>query len=151
MPPDDDCVGAAEHECRSVRHLADLGVNVFSPPIRSLVAASSTGDHSIMPSDAALSLQAMGVAIGSWSAERAGCADDTAPLAVQPASAGPCGFGGGWYYDPLEGEATFQHIDVLRVLDVLFKPVTEGGVGIVGIFSDFPATVSAYINCIAQR
>ncbi len=151
MPPDDDCIGAAVYECRNVRYLADIGVDVFSPPIRALVAASSTGDHSIVPSEAALSLQAMEVAIGSWSAERAGCADDAVPVAVQPATAGPCGLAGGWYYDTLEGESTFQHLDVLRVLDVLFKPAAEGGVGLVGIFSDFPATVSAYINCIAQR
>ena len=50
----------------------------------------------------------------------------------------------------MEGESTF-HMDVLRVMDVLFKPAAEGGVGIVGLFADFPATVAAFINCIANR
>eukprot|EP01045_Picozoa_sp_COSAG04_P011011 COSAG04_NODE_695_length_11066_cov_14.905352_2_plen_53_part_00 len=33
-----------------------------------------------------------------------------------------------------------------RVLDVLFKDV-----GLVGMFADFPATVSAYVNCILDQ
>lgn len=62
--------------------------------------------------------------------------------------AAPCGISGGWYYDPLEGDAVFQHMDVLRVMDALFRPASEGGVGIVALFADFPATVAAYVNCI---
>ena len=152
MPPDEDCTDTAEYECRNVQHLVGLGVDVISPPIHSLVAASPSGDRSIVPSEGALALQAMGVAIGSWSAERQGCVDDSAPLAVQPAAAGPCGAAGtGGYYAPLEGEATFQHMDVLRVLDTLFRPASQGGVGIVALFADFPATVAAFVNCVAEQ
>ena len=50
------------------------------------------------------------------------------------------------YYGPLEGVATFQHADVLRVLDALFARV-----GIVAIFSDFPATAAGYVNCVLPR
>ena len=59
-------------------------------------------------------------------------------LDIQPADEGPCGF----YWRGTEGSAAFQAADVLLALDVLFREV-----GVVGVFSDFPAVVSAFVNC----
>eukprot|EP00465_Bigelowiella_longifila_P002390 CAMPEP_0185272196 /NCGR_PEP_ID=MMETSP1359-20130426/46624_1 /TAXON_ID=552665 /ORGANISM="Bigelowiella longifila, Strain CCMP242" /LENGTH=367 /DNA_ID=CAMNT_0027864393 /DNA_START=94 /DNA_END=1197 /DNA_ORIENTATION=+ len=88
-------------------------------------------------------------ALTSWSLERSGC-DVGSPYSpssasglyspqVQPAQIGPCGY----YYDSVENVAVFSEPDVLLVLDVLFREV-----GIIGLFSDFPASVSTFVNCV---
>ena len=61
---------------------------------------------------------------------------------VQPAAIGTCGA----YYAGLQDVATFQHVDVLAMMNVLFKDV-----GLIGLFTVFPATVSAYTNCILDQ
>ena len=77
--------------------------------------------------------------VGTWSLERSGCpsAEPTASLGNQPASTGPCGP----YWAGLQGVAAFQHADTLLAIDALL------GAGVAGIFSDFPAAVSAVANC----
>jgi len=136
-----DCGGPA-----LLRYLAGLGVNMFSPPIQALVT-NGTG-HTIIPSSTAALLKDLNVqSIGSWSLERQGCSTlDNGKVAMTPeiqeAELAPCGYGGG-YYGSVEASATFQHEDVLDVVDVLFKQV-----GISKLFADFPATVAAYANCV---
>jgi glycerophosphoryl diester phosphodiesterase len=140
-PNREDCGGP-----ELLRYLARLGVNMFSPPINALI--THRADHSIVPSSTAALLKDMEVqSIGSWSLEREGCSTLHNPNAamtpeIQAAEWAPCGFGGG-YYSSVEAHSTFQHEDVLEVVDVLFKQV-----GISKLFADFPATVAAYTNCI---
>ena len=49
--------------------------------------------------------------------------------------------GGGWYYQTIKN-ATNNNGDMLVVLDVLAQDV-----GVIGVFSDWPATVTYYANC----
>ena len=51
----------------------------------------------------------------------------------------------GWYYQTV-GSAIKRDGDVMQVLDVLAKDV-----GILGIFSDWPATVTYYANCMGLK
>ncbi|MEZ8084027.1 glycerophosphodiester phosphodiesterase, partial [Enterovibrio norvegicus] len=50
--------------------------------------------------------------------------------------------GGGWYFQSVK-DAIDNDGDVLTVLDVLAKDV-----GVVGVFSDWPATTTFYANCM---
>ena len=52
---------------------------------------------------------------------------------------------GGWYYQTV-GQAIHREGDILQALDVLAKDV-----GIIGIFSDWPATVTYYANCMGLK
>lgn len=143
-PPGRNCSATGIADCGSraiLEHLNSLGVEMFSPPIQRLV--DSAPGHRIVKSATAKMLHEIGVrAIGTWSLERQGCDLDSPEK--QPSGWAPCGIAGkGFYYSTLEGQSAFQHADVFRVLDVLFREVK-----IVGLFSDFPATVATYINCI---
>ncbi len=53
--------------------------------------------------------------------------------------------GGGWYYQSLNDEIDNDG-DKIQVLDVLAQDV-----GIIGIFSDWPATVTYYANCMKSK
>jgi len=50
--------------------------------------------------------------------------------------------GGGWYYQTVT-DAIDNDGDVLTVIDVLAREV-----GVIGIFSDWPATTTFYANCM---
>lgn len=56
---------------------------------------------------------------------------------------GPLAEGGDWYFQGLDA-AVDNDGDVMKVIDVLVRDV-----GVIGIFSDWPATVSYYANCIS--
>lgn len=140
-------------DCGSTRilsELRDLGVEMFSPPINRLIATGP--DHTVVASSLADELRDMGVAIGSWSLEREGCifkeGDREKTPEIQPAVIGPCGevSSNSYYYLPVEGSSAFQHVDVLMLMEALFDKV-----GIVALFSDFPGTVAAYLNCITTQ
>lgn len=100
------------------------GVNIIAPPMWVLLKLDADGN--IVPSDYAVAAQAAGMGIITWTLERSG------PLAT----------GGGWYYQTIS-EAVDNDGDMLEVLDVLAQDV-----GILGIFSDWPATVTYYANCM---
>jgi glycerophosphoryl diester phosphodiesterase len=55
---------------------------------------------------------------------------------------GPLESGGGWYYQSI-ANAINNDGDMLTLLDVLAKDV-----GVTGIFSDWPGTVTYYANCM---
>lgn len=82
-------------------------------------------DGKIVPSEYARAARQNGLSLIAWSLERS------------PNLAG----GGGWYYDSVR-PLIHKDSDILQVLDVLTKDV-----GILGIFSDWPATVAYYANC----
>ena len=79
-----------------------------------------------MPSPYAKAARAAGLDIIPWTLERSG------------RIAG----GGGFYYQSV-AEAIGRESDVFVVLDVLVKEV-----GVVGVFSDWPATTTYYASCM---
>lgn len=100
------------------------GINIWAPPIFALLATDGNGN--IVPSQAALDAKAVGLDIITWTLERSGILAD-----------GDNGF----YYQTFDS-AIKREGEMMRVLDVLAKDV-----GILGIFSDWPATVTYYANC----
>ncbi len=108
----------------TMAELAAMGVNYIAPPIWMLVTLDDAGE--IVPSVYAEEAKAAGLGIITWSLERSG----------------PLKAGGGWYYQSVT-DAIDNDGDYYEVLDVLAQDV-----GIVGIFSDWPATVTYYANCM---
>ena len=82
----------------------------------------------IVPSAYTKAAKAAGLKLITWTLERSG------PLAN----------GGGWYFQTIK-EATNNDAMYLELLDVLAQDV-----GIEGIFSDWPATVTYYANCMGK-
>jgi glycerophosphoryl diester phosphodiesterase len=108
----------------TMAELAAAGINIIAPPIWMLVELSH--DQEIIPSKYARAAKAAGLDIITWTLERSGS----------------LGEGGGWYYRTIS-EAIDNDGDMLVLLDVLARQV-----GIRGIFSDWPATVTYYANCM---
>lgn len=110
--------------------LADLerikadGVNHVAPPIWVLLDLDA--NNQIIASDYARYAKAAGLDIITWSLERSG----------------PLHTGGGYYYQSVR-DAISGDGDMFTVIDVLAQDV-----GVEGIFSDWPATVTYYANCV---
>ena len=108
--------------------LAAQGVRIVAPPMWALLALDDEGR--IAPSRYARDLRAAGLDIITWTLERSGLLADG---------------DGGWYYQSInpalrnEG-ATFEALHVLAQ-----------DVGVLGVFSDWPATTTYYANCVAHR
>ncbi|MCE9686935.1 glycerophosphodiester phosphodiesterase [Shewanella sp. AS16] len=100
------------------------GVEIIAPPLWVLVALDA--NNKLVPSEYALAAKAAGLDIITWSLERSGLLKD----------------GGGWYYQGVT-EAIDNEGDALELLDVLAKDI-----GVLGVFSDWPATVTYYANCM---
>ena len=112
--------------------LAEQGVKILAPPTWMLLAANpgfGEGDSRIVPSEYAKRAREAGLGLITWTLERSG------PLAE----------GGQWYHQTTE-EVIQREGDKLITLDTLVRDV-----GVIGIFSDWPATVSFYANCIEQH
>jgi glycerophosphoryl diester phosphodiesterase len=107
----------------SMAELKKQGVNYIAPPMWMLVTLDG---GKVVPSPYAREAKAAGLNIITWTLERSG------PLAT----------GGGWYYQSIKA-ATKSDGAAFEVLDVLAQQV-----GIKGIFSDWPATVTYYANCM---
>ena len=107
----------------SMRALVDRGVKVLAPPLWMLVA-SKNGE--IVPSVYAKEARAAGLQLIAWTLERSG----------------PLSTGGAWYYQTIK-DLTNNDGDALQLLDVLAKDV-----GVIGVFADWPATVTYYANCM---
>lgn len=103
--------------------LKAMGVNFIAPPVWVLLTLE---DGKIVPSKYALEAQRAGIKTIAWSMERSGSLQD----------------GGGWYYRSI-ADAIRSDGAVYQVIDVLNKDV-----GVTGIFSDWPATVSYYASCM---
>jgi glycerophosphoryl diester phosphodiesterase len=104
------------------------GVRIIAPPIPALLAVTSSGE--IVPSEYARDIKRFGFDIITWSFERADLRSGAANA--------------GFYYafDPT-GAAVKKDSDMYKALDVLARRV-----GVRGIFSDWPATVTYYANCM---
>lgn len=111
-----------------LRQLRRDGVRIIAPPMFALLAVDSAGE--IIPSQYARDIKALGFDIITWTFERADLRKGAAAA--------------GFYYlfDPL-GQAVKKDSDMYKALDVLAQDV-----GIIGIFSDWPATVTYYANCM---
>lgn len=111
-----------------LRQIRAQGVRIFAPPIPALLAVDS--NDQVVPSQYAQDIKAAGLKIITWSFERSDLRRGAA--------------GGGFYYafDP-QGRAIRKDSDMYYALDTLAKDV-----GILGIFSDWPATVSYYASCM---
>jgi glycerophosphoryl diester phosphodiesterase len=109
-----------------MKELKDMGVNFIAPPIWVLVAV----EHGqIVPSLYAREAAAAGLAIITWTAERSG----------------PLGDGGGWYHQTIK-DVINNDGDIFTLLNVLHEDV-----GVVGLFSDWPATTTYYANCFGLK
>lgn len=108
----------------SMEELAGRGVKIIAPPTWMLLDLDASGQ--IVPSAYAIAARSAGLDIITWTLERSG------PLAN----------GGGWYYQSVN-DAINNDGDMLTVLDVLAKKI-----GVIGVFSDWPATVTFYANCM---
>lgn len=113
----------------NMEELAEMNVPILAPPLWMLLASNSeAGDDQsrIVPSVYAERAKAAGLDLIAWSFERSG----------------PLSNDGEWYHrttdDVIDGDG-----DKLLSLDVLARDV-----GIIGMFSDWPAIVTFYDNCI---
>ena len=107
----------------SMAELKSMGVNYIAPPMWMLVTLQ---DGDIVPSPYAKAARDAGLHIITWTLERSG----------------PLNGGGGWYYQSVT-DVTDNDGVMFELLDILAKDV-----GIKGIFSDWPATVTYYANCM---
>ncbi|MFH0261691.1 glycerophosphodiester phosphodiesterase family protein [Vibrio barjaei] len=123
----DDRVYEQKDFVASLENMKDLhkqGVNIIAPPLFALVQLDDKGQ--IVASDYAKLAKQADLDIIAWTLERSG----------------PLNNGGGWYYQSVK-PAISKDGDMMVMLDVLAKDV-----GVLGVFSDWPATVTYYANCM---
>ena len=107
----------------AMEELKAMGVNYVAPPMWMLVTLE---DGMIVPSELAIQAKAADLKIITWTIERSG----------------PLVNGGGWYYQSIADVVKSDGM-MYELIDVLAQDV-----GVVGIFSDWPATVTYYANCM---
>ncbi|WP_308364285.1 MULTISPECIES: glycerophosphodiester phosphodiesterase family protein [unclassified Microbulbifer] len=101
------------------------GINVVAPPVFALLTLDA--DNNMVPSEYAQNVKALGFKTITWSLERSGILADG---------------NNGFYYQTID-PAISREGDVMEVIDTLAQDV-----GVIGIFSDWPATVSFYASCM---
>lgn len=111
-----------------LRQLKRAGVRIIAPPIPALLDVDASGR--IVPSQYAKDIKNTGFDIITWSFERA-------DLRTGAANAGFY-----YYFDP-NSRALKKDSDMYKALDTLAQQVR-----VRGIFSDWPATVTYYANCM---
>lgn len=109
----------------TMAELKKQGVNIIAPPLWFLLQESKQGG--IAPSVYATKANEAGLDIITWTLERSGFLNT----------------GGDWYYQSVK-DVINNDGDMYTVLDVLAKDVE-----VIGVFSDWPATVTYYANCMA--
>lgn len=108
---------------RGPEELKAMGVNYLAPALFMMV---TNEDGRIAPSAYAKAAKEAGLNLIAWTLERSG------PLAN----------GGGWYYGSINDLVTSDGA-IYQLLDVLAREV-----GVSGVFSDWPGTVTFYANCM---
>jgi glycerophosphoryl diester phosphodiesterase len=106
--------------------LVAKGVKIVAPPTWALVTLDA--NNKIVPSDYAKAIKASGLKIITWTLERSGLLKDIKTNSY-------------YYQSVLDGIKTDG--DTMVLLDVLAKDV-----GVIGVFSDWAATVTYYANCM---
>jgi len=114
-----------------LKALKQQGVRIFAPPMWALLAVDDAGK--VVPSQYAMDIKQAGLDIITWTFERSDLRQGASEA--------------GWYYrfDP-ESKAVKKDSDMYKALDALARKV-----GILGIFSDWPATVTYYANCMGLK
>jgi glycerophosphoryl diester phosphodiesterase len=114
-----------------LQELKAKGVRIIAPPIPALLAVNGAGK--IVPSSYALTIKKFGFDIITWTLERSDLRRGAAHA--------------GFYFafDP-KGVAVKKDSDMYKALDVLARELR-----ILGIFSDWPGTVTYYANCMLTR
>jgi glycerophosphoryl diester phosphodiesterase len=105
-------------------NLMSQGVKIVAPPTWTLVTLDQ--NNKIVPSLYAKLINAYGLKIITWTLERSGLLKN----------------GGGYYYQSVTNGIKTDG-DTMVMLDVLAKDV-----GVIGVFSDWAATVTYYANCM---
>ena len=120
--------GVPRLTAQELRDVRAKGVRIFAPPIPALLAVDS--NDKVVASQYAKDIKAAGLDIISWSFERADLRQGASKA--------------GFYYsfDP-DGRAIKKDSDMFYALDALARDV-----GVIGLFSDWPATVSYYASCM---
>ena len=108
----------------SMTQLYTQGVRYVGPPIWALLTLDKK--NQIVPSAYAKEAKKAGLKIITWTLDRDG----------------PLIHGGGWYHQSIK-KAIHNDGQIYEVLDVLAQQV-----GVQGVFSDWPATVTYYANCM---
>jgi glycerophosphoryl diester phosphodiesterase len=114
-----------------LKQLRQDGVRIFAPPMQSLLALNAA--NQIVPSQYAIDIRSVGLHIITWTFERTDLRN------------GAAGVGSYYAFDPT-GAAVKTDGDMYKALDVLAREV-----GILGMFSDWPATVTYYANCMGLK
>jgi glycerophosphoryl diester phosphodiesterase len=104
------------------------GIRIVAPPLFALLTVDGSGR--IAPSQYARNAKTAGLDLITWTLERSGQLADG---------------NNGFYFQTFDA-AIQREGDVFQVLEVLDKEV-----GILGIFSDWPATTTFYANCANRR
>jgi len=125
---DDAAVPADVPTFEQLKAYRAAGIRIVAPPLWQLLTADTSGN--ILPSPYARNAKAAGLDIITWSLERSGVLADG---------------NNGSYYQSFDAAITREG-DMFRMLDVLAEQV-----GVLGVFSDWPATVSFYANCTGQK
>jgi len=112
------------------KSLRRAGVKIVAPSFNALLAVQGSR---IVPSVVAKDLKAMGFDLISWSFERVDLRK------------GAAGVGSYYDFDPT-GAAIKKDSDMYKALDVLAKDVK-----LIGMFSDWPGTVSYYASCMGLK
>lgn len=111
-------------ETRTMEKIKADGVNFVAPPMWVLVTLDE--NNKIVPSLYAKKAKESGLDIITWTLERSGLISKNQ---------------GGWYYQTISNAITKEG-DAMVLLDVLAQDV-----GVKGVFTDWPSTVTFYANC----
>jgi glycerophosphoryl diester phosphodiesterase len=123
---DDANVPADLPLANELKSYAKQGIKIVAPPTWALVALQG---NKIVPSNYSMNAKAAGLDVITWTLERSGTLTD----------------GGGFYYQTISPVIN-KSGDTYELLDVLARDV-----GILGIFSDWPGTVTYYANCMGLK
>lgn len=107
----------------TMQELADMGVNYLAPPLWMMLTVE---DGQMVASPYATAANEAGLNLIAWSLERSG----------------PLNAGGGWYFQSVN-DVVDTDGDYFTILEALHKEAN-----VVGVFSDWPATVTYYANCL---
>lgn len=118
---------AYEPSLASMEALKSQGINIVAPPLWALLTLDA--HNHIVPSEYAVNAKAAGLEIITWTLERDG----------------PLHNGGSWYHQSIQS-AINNDGDTMQVLHVLAQKV-----GVLGVFSDWPATTTYYANCMGLK
>lgn len=118
-----DQAGGVELAIAEMDAIAAMGVRILAPPLWALVTLDG---KKIVPSQYARSAKSSGLDLIAWTLERSGRLRN----------------GGGYYYQSIQNTID-RDSDALLLLDVLAQDI-----GVLGVFSDWPATVTYYANCM---